>query len=146
MVYSQPLTFIKSLLALQKFAVVSTHSCGQPYCNLVAFAETEDIKNLIFVTNRNTSKYKNLNKDSRVSLLIDNRTNLLADFGSARAVTVIGNALELPPESHDYYGGLFLGKHPTLADFVNDSNNSLFSVRVTSYILAGFEKVEKVEL
>ena len=144
--YSKPLEVIKSLLVGQKFAVISSHREGQPYCNLVAFAETEDTRNLIFTTRRNTSKYHNLNKDGRASLLIDNRTNLLADFGSATAITVIGKALELGTDSVKYYKEIFLKKHSNLSLFVNDSINSIFSVKVSSYILAGFEKVERVDL
>jgi nitroimidazol reductase NimA-like FMN-containing flavoprotein (pyridoxamine 5'-phosphate oxidase superfamily) len=145
MANSKRLEAIKSLLVRQKFAVVSTHCDGQPYCNLVAFAETEDIRNLIFVTSRNTSKYQNLMKDSRVSFLIDNRTNLLADFRSATAVTAIGKARELNSDNLELYRAIFLRKHPNLVDFVDNDKSSLFLVRVNTYVMAGFEEVERVD-
>ena len=145
MTHSKGLDAISSLLAEQKFAVVSTHRDGQPYCNLVAFAETQDIRDLLFATGRNTSKFQNLIKDSRVSFLIDNRTNLLADFVSATAVTAFGNALELDSDRREYYRGIFLRKHPNLSDFVDGDHNSLFKVSIKAYVIAGFDTVEKVD-
>jgi hypothetical protein len=111
----------------------------------VAFAETKDVKNLIFVTSRNTSKYQNLMKDTRVSLLIDNRINSLADFGSAIVVTAIGKSAELNSDSQEPLRVTFLRKHPNLVDFVDNDKSSLFLVRVNTYVMAGFEEVERVD-
>ena len=47
---------LKALFASQGLAVLSTHDHGQPYCNLVAFASSEDIRHLVFATTRATRK------------------------------------------------------------------------------------------
>jgi hypothetical protein len=145
MANSKVLEDIKLLLVRQKFAVICSLSNGQPYSNLVAFTETPDLRNLVFATSRVTSKYQNLIKDGRVSLLIDNRTNLLADFETAKAITVLGKALEIGTYAKQYYRELFLAKHANLADFLNDNRTSLFVVKVGTYVLAGFEKMERMD-
>ena len=86
---------ILELLASQRLAVLSTQTQGQPYSNLVAFAVTPDLKYLLFATTRATRKFANLLADSRVSLLLDNRTNEEADFAEAAALTVLGQAWEV---------------------------------------------------
>ena len=93
---------IQDLLQDQKFAVLSTYDSSQPYCNLVAFADINKGKSIIFITDRNTRKYRNLKKNEKVSLLIDNRTNRNIDFDEAIAVTLMGRAKEVQGENRGY--------------------------------------------
>jgi heme iron utilization protein len=137
---------IKELLRSQKFAVLATHDDGQPYCNLIAFAETVDSKSIIFATSRNTSKYLNLIRDNRVSLLVDNRTNQVSDLGDAVALDLMGNASEITQDINGYYRDLFTAKHPALAEFVNMAENSVFRVNIHDYIIARFDSVVKVHI
>jgi nitroimidazol reductase NimA-like FMN-containing flavoprotein (pyridoxamine 5'-phosphate oxidase superfamily) len=51
---------LKEVVDTQYFAVLNTIGQGQPYSNLVAFAITEDLKSLVFITERNTRKYRNM--------------------------------------------------------------------------------------
>lgn len=81
---------IRALFSSQLLCVLSTYNQGQPYTNLVAFAETPDLKSLIFATNRNTNKYRNAMLNSDVAVLIDSRTNTDSDFHDALAVTAMG--------------------------------------------------------
>jgi nitroimidazol reductase NimA-like FMN-containing flavoprotein (pyridoxamine 5'-phosphate oxidase superfamily) len=71
---------LSSLFASQKLAVLSSFGNEQPYASLVAFAFTEDLQHLIFATTRSTRKFANLSSESRVALLIDNRSNTEKDF------------------------------------------------------------------
>jgi hypothetical protein len=48
---------------------------AQPYASLMAFAATDDLKRLLFATERNTRKYANLVSNPRAALLVDNRSN-----------------------------------------------------------------------
>ena len=81
---------IRELFESQKLAVLGTQKQGQPYANLIAFAASDDLKSLYFVTARATRKYANIEADARVTLLIDNRSNEDADFSQAAAVTATG--------------------------------------------------------
>ena len=51
---SETLAIIRNLLESQKLAVLSTQNHGQPYCNLIAMAATDDLKHLLFATTRAT--------------------------------------------------------------------------------------------
>ena len=67
----------------QKHAVLATDSDGQPYTSLIAYALTSDMKGIVFATPKDTSKYRNILKNRRVSLLIDTRSNTEKDYMGA---------------------------------------------------------------
>lgn len=136
---------IRELLASQRLAVLSTQNQGQPYSNLVAFAVTPDLKYLLFATTRATRKFANLLADSRVSLLLDNRTNEEADFAEAAALTVLGQAWEVHGGDRQQLLAVYLEKHPYLRDFVTSPNCALLRVTVARFILVNrFQDVREV--
>ncbi|MCU0558710.1 MAG: pyridoxamine 5'-phosphate oxidase family protein [Desulfobacterales bacterium] len=126
---------LRGLLSGQRLAVVATHTAGQPYANLVAFAESPDLMSLFFATARSTRKYENLAADRRVALLIDSRRNREGDFHEAAAATVIGVATETKVVEKEGALGVFLAKHPYLEEFVRAPTCALFRVCVKKYIL-----------
>jgi nitroimidazol reductase NimA-like FMN-containing flavoprotein (pyridoxamine 5'-phosphate oxidase superfamily) len=132
---------IKRLLASQRFAVIATHAEGQPYSNLVAFAEADNLSSLLFVTGRDTKKYSNAMTSKRVAVLVDNRTNQAADLNNTIAVTALGTIEEVSADQDNYLSGIYLSKHPQLGDFLHKPSNALMRVVVTEYIVASFESV-----
>jgi hypothetical protein len=142
---AEVLEIIRNLLASQRLAVLSTQNQGQPYSNLVAFAAAPDLKYLLFVTSRATRKYANLLADSRVSILIDNRTNEATDFAEAAAVTVLGQAWEMYGVDRQQLLPIYLERHPYLQNFVNSPNCALLRVKVERYILVTrFQDVREI--
>jgi heme iron utilization protein len=138
---------IRDLLNSQRLAVLSTQSLGQPYGNLIAFASSPDLKNLIFATPRNTRKYGNLIADPRVALLIDNRSNQPEDFARAAAVTVMGRTRELAEEELSGFLKIYLDKHPSLRDFVSSPPCALFTVEVEKFILvSGLRTIRELQM
>lgn len=137
---------LNELLLSQQFAVLSTHRGGQPYSNLVAFAATDDLRHLLFVTGKHTSKFENIRKDEKVAMLIDSRTNKVSDFKNALALTAIGIARETLGRERDLMSRLYLAKHPHLAEFLNMADNALMNVTVADYIIAGFDLSERVSI
>jgi nitroimidazol reductase NimA-like FMN-containing flavoprotein (pyridoxamine 5'-phosphate oxidase superfamily) len=126
---------LEDLLRSQKLAVLATQRAGRPYTSLVAFASTEDAKQLIFATTRSTRKYVNLIQDSSVALLVDNRSNEASDIHAAAAVTATGEADEVPDEERTGLEHIYLAKHPHLKDFVSSPSCALIRVRVDTYYL-----------
>lgn len=116
-------------------AVVATHTAGRPYANLVAFAESADVRHLFFATARSTRKFENLSADCRVALLIDSRQNREGDFHEAAAVTVMGSAGEVAVAEKGLALKLYLAKHPYLEEFVRAPTCALFKVHVQKYVL-----------
>lgn len=132
---------IRSLLASQRFAVIATQSEGQPYSNLVAFAEADNLRSLLFVTGRDTKKYSNTIASNRVAVLVDNRTNQPSDLDKAVAVTALGTIEEVSTDYRGYLSAIYLSKHPQLEGFLRKPSNALMRVAVTDYIVASFENV-----
>lgn len=138
---------IRSLLQTQPLAVLATQSQGQPYTNLMAFAATHDLKQVVFATNRATRKFANLLADPRVALLVDNRANNPADFTDAAAVTLLGRAWELQGRERQPYLELYLAKHPYLQEFVAAPACALLQVTVEKCILVTrFQEVHQIYL
>jgi nitroimidazol reductase NimA-like FMN-containing flavoprotein (pyridoxamine 5'-phosphate oxidase superfamily) len=123
------------LFTAQKLAVLGTHQSGQPYGNLVAFAATPDLKNLLFATTRATRKFANLQADPRVSMVFDNRANRVADFRKAVAATALGRAKEVRGKERTRFGKMYLAKHPHLEEFVSSPTCALVRIRVKVYYL-----------
>lgn len=137
---------IKRILKLQRFAVLATQSDGQPYSNLVAFAETDDLNILFFVTGRNTRKYINSQKSKKAAILIDNRTNQSSDLNDAVAVTAVGSVEEVSAGDKVYFSSIYLAKNPELKEFLEKPENALMKVRVKDYIVATFKGVTRFQV
>lgn len=140
----------KTLAALfrrQRFAVLATARAGEPYANLVAFAATPDLRELLFITPRATRKYENLLREPRVALLVDSRANRAADVRAAVAVTALGRAAEATGPARDAWLALYLKRHPGLRTFAAAPTSTLFRVRVERYVLVDhFQHVVCLEL
>jgi uncharacterized pyridoxamine 5'-phosphate oxidase family protein len=129
---------LKELFASQKFAALATEDGGKPHNCLVAFAATNDLRRLIFITSRNTSKYRNIIAESRVAVLVDSRANQDSDLLNAIAVTAKGRAEEAEGKERDLLLGIYLAKHPSLSDFANSTENALVKVTIKDYEISTF--------
>ena len=137
---------VKKLGEEQLFAVLATVNEEQPYVSLVAFALTADIKNLVFVTPRETRKFRYMEKNSRVSLLIDNSSNQSLDITEALAVTISGKAIEAGGNQREKLLKLFIEKHPDLKDFAESDNSVIVCIDIKRLdIVEKFKNVEVLE-
>lgn len=136
---------LREVVSTQYFAVLNTIGQGLPYSNLVSFAATDDLRSLVFVTGRNTRKYRNIQDNHNVSLLIDNRTNKPSDTSRATAIAVVGTARE-DVDDKSLLRDVFLARHPQLRHFVEAPDNAVMLVTVREYIVAAFDKTQSVRL
>jgi nitroimidazol reductase NimA-like FMN-containing flavoprotein (pyridoxamine 5'-phosphate oxidase superfamily) len=141
-------TALRGLFARQRLAALATTEAdGHPYANLMAFAASRDLKSLVLVTGRSTRKYDNLCADPRVALLIDDRSHDASDIHEAMAVTILGDAREVPEEEQGPLLDLYLGKHPHLEEFASSPSCALFEVVVRSYYLVRrFQEVTELHV
>jgi nitroimidazol reductase NimA-like FMN-containing flavoprotein (pyridoxamine 5'-phosphate oxidase superfamily) len=138
---------LKKLLESQPLAVLATQSNGQPYASLVAFASSDDLKSLYFATTRATRKYANLSGDSRVAVLVDNRSNKASDFRWAMAATATGKAKEVISRRRKSALDLYLTKHPHLKDFVHSPTCALCEIKIqTFFVVTRFQNVVEVHV
>jgi nitroimidazol reductase NimA-like FMN-containing flavoprotein (pyridoxamine 5'-phosphate oxidase superfamily) len=138
---------ITELFSAQKLAVLSSYGNEQPYASLVAFAVTDDLNHIIFATTRSTRKYANLSQESKVALLIDNRTNDEKDFSHAVAATALGRSEEVGSSQRKEYLEIYLRKHPYLKEFVSSSSCALLTVSVEKYyVVSRFQNVQELHM
>jgi nitroimidazol reductase NimA-like FMN-containing flavoprotein (pyridoxamine 5'-phosphate oxidase superfamily) len=139
---------LRELFAHQRLAVLATQEeDGQPYANLMAFAVSDDLTTLLLVTGRATRKYANLCAESRVALLIDNRSHRTSDIHEAMAVTILGDAEEVSGAERDRLLPAYLAKHPHLEQFASSPSCALFRVDVRSYYLVRrFQEVTELHV
>lgn len=122
----------------QRHAVLATDSGRQPYTSLVAFALSEDAKGVIFATPRKTSKYQNIMKNRKVSLMIDTRSNAAKGYMQSEAVTILGTASPLRKgKRRDELCKIFTNKHPELAGFVNAPSTALILISINKALHTG---------
>ena len=126
---------IASLLGSQQLAVLSTQRDGQPYSSLMAFVFTPELATIVVATGKSTRKHQNLMQESRVSLLIDNRSNSENDFHAAMAVTVMGQAQLIEESERPEYEKIYLQRHPYLEKFLSSPTTALVKIAVSHYVL-----------
>ncbi|HPR51162.1 MAG TPA: pyridoxamine 5'-phosphate oxidase family protein [Deltaproteobacteria bacterium] len=138
---------LHELFFTQPLAVLSTAGNGQPYSNLIAFAASDDLQDLIFATTRATRKYTNIKNNARVSLLIDNRSNSVSDFHNAMAVTSTGTVSEIPEDEKTVFLTTYLRKHPHLEEFVMSPTCALMKMKVEKYyVVRRFQNVMVLQI
>jgi general stress protein 26 len=126
---------LRDLFASQNLAVLSTQQDQQPYASLVAFAATDDLKHIFFVTPKTTRKFANLSTNHRVAVLINNSQNQDSDFHQAVSATAIGVAEEITGDKKEKNLQFYLARHPYLQDFAHSPTCALMCVTVRSYYL-----------
>ena len=126
---------ISQLLKSQRLAVLATQRNGQPYTSLMAYAFTDDCEELVVATGTSTRKHQNILTDSRVSLLVDNRSNAQEDFHEAIALTIVGSVQEISEQELPHYQELYVKRHPYLDSFVEAPTTILLKIVVYHYLL-----------
>jgi uncharacterized protein YhbP (UPF0306 family) len=126
---------LRKLINSTQLAVLATEHSGEPYASLVAFAVTENLREILFATSTATRKFSYLKINNRIALLVDNRSNSIEDFQNATAVTILGTASVLEEDERRRYLKLYLSKLPHLSGFAESPTCALILVKVSSYYL-----------
>jgi len=136
---------IQNLTDKQPYAVLCVQGGGQPYGALVAFAFSEDLRHVVFVTPVATRKFQLLSESDHVALVIDNRSNMADELMEIEAVTVTGRSKMIERGSEfTVWAELLLGRHPYLKSFVNAATCALFRVDVVRFLhVARFQEVNQ---
>jgi nitroimidazol reductase NimA-like FMN-containing flavoprotein (pyridoxamine 5'-phosphate oxidase superfamily) len=133
---------LRQLFLSQRYAVLATDDHGQPFTSLMAFSATEDLRQIVLLTERSRRKFANLKANRRVALLIDDRENKGSDTQDAVAVTAIGDAEEADFAESAALLPRFLTRHPGLSTFAASASCAVVKVKITSYqLVSSFEQV-----
>ena len=136
---------LRQVVISQRFAVLATQQNERPYTNLVAFAASDNLSHIWFATDSNSQKYRNIKENDKVAILIDSRHNKPSDLVEALAITALGSASEVTRDKIENQQENYLDKHPTLSPFLSRPETALIQVKITDYILAGFDRVERIQ-
>lgn len=127
----------------QRIAVLATQEGGVPSTDLVAFAFADNLKYLLFVIPRETTKFRSIIANPYVSLFIDNRAS---DIVSVVGISVNGKASEIDDVMKEEYLQPYLERHPDLADFAWAQENALVSIDVSRYtIVRNFARADVID-
>jgi nitroimidazol reductase NimA-like FMN-containing flavoprotein (pyridoxamine 5'-phosphate oxidase superfamily) len=128
---------IRTLIESRDVCVLSTVWEGEPHCSLMSYVTDDDCREFYMITLTETKKYRNLEANPVVSLLIDSREE---DVGrrreGIRALTVSGGfrRLDDPAEESAILWRL-LERHPHLRGFAESGRAKVFAVRARSFQL-----------
>lgn len=126
---------LKKLLKNSLYGVLATQYKSQPYTSLLAYAFTDDLRNIIFVTPQTTRKYKLLNNCKRVAFQIDNRANSPVNIMHIESITATGQAHQIKLESLEYkkFFKILMKRHSYLKEFIESPSCCIFSINVVRY-------------
>lgn len=136
---------IRRLVTTQPYGVLATHGEGHAYASLVALAFSEDLRRAFFATHRSTRKYRLLSEHDRIALVVDDRSAHVDQMMEVEAVTVTGEARELPsgPERASCTQQL-VTRHPQLQSFFTADSCAVFEIEVFRYFhVSRFQEVRQ---
>lgn len=128
---------MKALLRSKDICVLATVSGSKPHCSLMAYTADDECREVYMVTNKQTSKYRNLTQNPLVSLLIDTRDEDVGPRRSeAKALTVEGRFQRIKDETkRNLIRDMLLERHPHLGTLAMHPESEVFSVKVISFLL-----------
>jgi nitroimidazol reductase NimA-like FMN-containing flavoprotein (pyridoxamine 5'-phosphate oxidase superfamily) len=132
---------ITRILLVHRFGVLATYGGEYPYTSLISLVFSNDFRYLVFPTLRETRKYANLCHETRVSVLLDNRS-FETRPEKLYALTILGSALETDQAMHAVSKELFLKRHPNLAEFFALPQTALIQITLKKIILV--EELQKI--
>ena len=125
---------MKNFVRKKNICVLSTASDNKPYCSLMAYVTDTTCEEVYMVTHKNTTKFKNLQKNPWVSLLIDSRET--QPRSNAQALTVSGVFVPLLDENKKQeIRENMLKSFPHMEDFIHHPESELISIKIKSMLL-----------
>lgn len=128
---------IKALIKSRDVCVLSTVSSGEPHCSLMSYVTDVTCREFYMMTLTGTKKYRNLEGNSAVCLLIDTREEDVDHRRKdIRALTVSGvfQKMEDPSEEERILRQL-LERHPHLKAFAESGEVKVFAIRAKAFQL-----------
>ena len=138
---------VADLMNEQLFAVLSTTGTAGLHSVIVSFVSADDMREILFLTPRQTRKFHNIMKYKEVTLFIDNRSNRITDTQRTIGVEAVGRAEEADEDSRERYRNLYLQKYPEMCDFAEAQNTALIKITVDRYeVVQHFQNVTILEI
>lgn len=138
---------VEVILGEQRSGVLASSFMDIPVCSQMAFAAAEDLRTVIIVTPRQTTKFDNMSANPNVSFLVSTAKNAPSDPSTAQTLTLTAFATELEGERRHQAVSLFTRRHPNLSAFAAASGSAVMELTVDSYSLVNnFQQVTRINL
>ncbi len=138
---------ISTLFDSQRLAVLSTQINGQPYASLVAFASSDNLEHIFFLTPDTTRKYNNLKTNTKVAILVNNSLNKADDIYNAVSITGTGSAFVVEKTNKQKFLDIYLKKHPHMKTFSAAPTTALVCVTINRYFMVNqFQNVVEIQV
>jgi nitroimidazol reductase NimA-like FMN-containing flavoprotein (pyridoxamine 5'-phosphate oxidase superfamily) len=125
---------MKELVRKKNICVLATVLDNKPYCSLMAYITDATCEEIYMVTIKNTTKFKNLQRNPYVSLLIDTRET--QPRSNAQALTIDGVFTSLTDENKKQkIRGRMLVSFPHMKDFIHHPKAELIRIKINSFLL-----------
>lgn len=134
---------IKEMLNHEAFGVLATNTDNECYTSLISFSVDHDLKTMVFATPKDTKKFKMIEKNKSVSILIDNRSNNENSINDIGAISSLGLARILnEKEEVKKWAKVLIDKHAYLDDFINATTTAIILVEISKYYyVTSFQEV-----
>lgn len=137
--------YIEDILKTRGFAVLATEGNGQPHASLVAITPLGNCRQLVFATYRNTLKYRNIEYNSKVAVLIESERINKENLREKIVLTIIGSIKEFSIAENEAAYQAHLRNHPEMESFMLSSDCALIMVIAQSYqIVNGIDDIKWV--
>jgi nitroimidazol reductase NimA-like FMN-containing flavoprotein (pyridoxamine 5'-phosphate oxidase superfamily) len=124
----------ETILRENTLCVLCTESDGNPYCSLMTYLLSDDLRVLYLISTRESRKFKNLLVNPRVSVLVDSRQHPTAGANIV-SVTFSGLFQPLADSETQRVKSAFAQEHQELAEILNHPDSIVFAIKLTSYLL-----------
>jgi hypothetical protein len=125
--------YIEDALQASRLAVLATEKDNQPHASLIAITPVNGLSQLIFVTSRNTRKFRNLQFNGKVAVLIQGEDLYNSGLKKSFALTAYGIAHEVLISEHEDTLQTHLERHPDIENFLKKRDFTLMLIRVDTY-------------
>jgi nitroimidazol reductase NimA-like FMN-containing flavoprotein (pyridoxamine 5'-phosphate oxidase superfamily) len=137
---------IEGIIKTRRFAVLATEGEGQPHTSLIAITPFGSFLQLIFATYRNTRKYRNLVRNSKVAVLIEGEYVNMKGLKESIVLTIIGLTEEIRMAENEAASHAHLKRHPEMESFMLSSDCALIMVIAQSYqVVYGIDDIRWIK-
>lgn len=103
----------------------------------MAYTPMNGIRYLIVATYRATLKYRSIQEDGRIAILINNRVESDSASQQDRVLTAHGVATDVPISDRAAAAAAHLDRHPDLGAFLTSPDCSLMRLAISEYEVVG---------
>jgi len=126
---------MKNFVKENNTCVLATCLDHQPHCSLMAYAPDTEGTTLFMITQTQTKKFRNMEQNDRVSLLIDSRVRAVQDGSRPQALTVSGRYQPVTDvQEAEKIRRRIVETHPHLKNLADAPEAQVIAVKAVSFL------------